>query len=84
VRVRAADTRLIILASSLGTVFEWYDFFVYGALAALLGDLFFPSDNPTAALLKSLATFGAGFGIRPLGAILFGRLGDKVGPNIRS
>ena len=67
------------MASSLGTVFEWYDFFVYGALAALLGDLFFPSDNPTAALLKSLATFGAGFGIRPLGAILFGRLGDKVG-----
>ena len=76
---RAADTRLVILASSLGTVFEWYDFFVYGALAALLGGLFFPSDNPTAALLKSLATFGAGFGVRPLGAILFGRIGDKVG-----
>ena len=78
-RVRAGDTRLVILASSLGTVFEWYDFFVYGALAALLGDLFFPSSNPTAALLKSFATFGAGFGVRPLGAILFGRLGDKLG-----
>ena len=78
-RADAADTRLVILASSLGTVFEWYDFFVYGALAALLGDLFFPSDNPTAALLKSFATFGAGFGVRPLGAILFGRLGDRLG-----
>lgn len=76
---RASDTRLVILASSLGTVFEWYDFFVYGALAALLGELFFPSANPTAALLKSFATFGAGFGVRPLGAILFGRLGDKIG-----
>ena len=74
-----ADTRLVIVASSLGTVFEWYDFFVYGALAALLGELFFPSSNPTAALLKSFATFGAGFGVRPLGAIVFGRLGDKIG-----
>ena len=74
-----ARTRLIILASSLGSMFEWYDFFVYGALAAVLGGLFFPSGNPTAALLKSLATFGAGFGVRPLGAIVFGRLGDMIG-----
>ncbi len=79
VAAKPSGTRLVILASSLGTVFEWYDFFVYGALAALLGELFFPSANPTAALLKSFATFGAGFGVRPLGAILFGRLGDKVG-----
>jgi MFS family permease len=71
--------RLVIVASSLGTVFEWYDFFVYGILAAQLGKLFFPSDNPTAALLASLAVFGAGFGVRPLGAIIFGILGDKVG-----
>ena len=71
--------RLVIVASSLGTIFEWYDFFVYGTLAALLGRLFFPSDNPTAGLLLSLATFGAGFGVRPLGAILFGILGDRVG-----
>ena len=71
--------RLIIVASSLGTVFEWYDFFVYGTLAALLGRLFFPSDNPTAGLLLSLATFGAGFGVRPLGAVLFGVLGDRIG-----
>lgn len=71
--------RLVITASSLGTIFEWYDFFVYGILGALIGKLFFPSDNPTAATLASLAVFGAGFGVRPLGAILFGYLGDKVG-----
>jgi MFS family permease len=71
--------RLVIAASSLGTVFEWYDFFVYGILAALLGKLFFPSDNPTAATLASLAIFGAGFGVRPFGAVLFGYFGDKVG-----
>ncbi len=71
--------RLIIVASSLGTVFEWYDFFVYGTLAALLGRLFFPSDNPTAGLLLSLATFGAGFGVRPIGALIFGVLGDRIG-----
>ncbi len=71
--------RLVIVASSLGTVFEWYDFFVYGTLAALLGNLFFPSDNQGAALLKSLAAFGIGFGVRPLGAVVFGYLGDIVG-----
>ena len=71
--------RLVITASSLGTVFEWYDFFVYGILATLIGKLFFPSDNPTAATLLSLAVFGAGFGVRPLGAVLFGYLGDKIG-----
>jgi MFS family permease len=71
--------RLVIVASSLGTVFEWYDFFLYGILAALLGRLFFPSDNATAATLASLAAFGAGFGVRPLGAILFGHFGDKIG-----
>ncbi len=71
--------RLVITASSLGTAFEWYDFFVYGILAALLGKLFFPADNPTAATLASLAAFGAGFGVRPLGALLFGWFGDIVG-----
>jgi MFS family permease len=71
--------RLVIVASSLGTVFEWYDFFLYGILAALLGRLFFPSDNATAATLASLAAFGAGFGVRPLGAIVFGYFGDKIG-----
>lgn len=77
--IDAKRDRLVITASALGTIFEWYDFFVYGILAALIGKLFFPSDNPTAATLASLAIFGAGFGVRPLGAILFGYLGDKVG-----
>lgn len=71
--------RLVIVASSLGTIFEWYDFFLYGILAALIGRLFFPSDNATAALLASLATFGAGFGVRPLGAMVFGHFGDVIG-----
>ena len=71
--------RLVITASALGTVFEWYDFFLYGILAALLGKLFFPADNPTAATLASLAAFGAGFGVRPLGALLFGWFGDRIG-----
>jgi MFS family permease len=75
----AKRDRLVIVASSLGTVFEWYDFFLYGILAALLGKLFFPSDNQTAATLASLAAFGAGFGVRPIGAMLFGHLGDKIG-----
>ena len=71
--------RLVIVASSLGTIFEWYDFFVYGILAALIGKLFFPADDPTAATLASLAIFGAGFGVRPFGAVLFGYFGDKIG-----
>lgn len=77
--VDAKRDRLVIFASTLGTVFEWYDFFVYGTLAALLAAKFFPSDNPTASLLLSLATFGVGFGMRPLGALMFGYLGDKLG-----
>ena len=71
--------RLVIFASTLGTIFEWYDFFIYGTLATVIGQQFFPSSNPTAALLLVLATFGAGFGVRPLGAILFGILGDRLG-----
>src|SRR5499433_1672842 len=71
--------RRIILASSLGTVFEWYDFYLYGSLAVFFGKLFFPPGNDTAALLASLATFGAGFAVRPFGALVFGRIGDIVG-----
>jgi MFS family permease len=71
--------RLVIFASTLGTIFEWYDFFIYGTLAAVISTQFFPSANPTAGLLLVLATFGAGFGVRPLGAILFGILGDRLG-----
>jgi MFS family permease len=69
----------VVTAASLGTVFEYYDFLLYGSLAAFFGVLFFPPGNETAGLLASLATFGAGFAIRPLGALLFGRLGDRVG-----
>ena len=74
-----AEQRKVIIASTLGTLFEWYDFFLYGTLAALLASKFFPADNPTAGLLASLAAFGAGFGVRPLGAVVFGYLGDLVG-----
>ena len=74
-----AQHRTVIFASSLGTIFEWYDFYLYGSLAAFFGGLFFPPGNPVAANLASLATFGAGFGVRPFGAIVFGRIGDIVG-----
>ena len=69
----------VIFASSLGTLFEWYDFYLYGSLAVFFGELFFPPGNERAALLASLATFGAGFGVRPLGALVFGRIGDLIG-----
>ena len=73
--------RLVIGASSAGTVFEWYDFFIYGTLATagIIGRGFFPSDNPTITTLLTWAGFAIGFGFRPLGAILFGYLGDKLG-----
>jgi MFS family permease len=74
-----ATLRRVILASSVGTLFEWYDFYLYGSLAVFFGGLFFPKGNETAQLLASLATFGAGFGVRPLGALVFGHLGDLVG-----
>jgi MFS family permease len=69
----------VIAASSAGTLFEWYDFYLYGSLAVFFGARFFPSTNETAQLLSSLATFGAGFGVRPLGAVVFGHLGDLIG-----
>lgn len=75
----ARRDRLVIVASSLGTVFEWYDFFIYGTLAAIIAKQFFPAASETAGFLLVLATFGAGFGVRPLGAILFGYLGDRLG-----
>lgn len=74
-----ATLRRVILASSVGTLFEWYDFYLYGSLAVFFGNLFFPKGNETAQLLASLATFGAGFGVRPLGALVFGHIGDLVG-----
>jgi MFS family permease len=73
------DMRLVIGASSAGTVFEWYDFFIYGTLAPFIAAAFFPTDNPTLSLLLTWAGFAIGFGFRPLGAILFGFLGDRMG-----
>ena len=69
----------VIMASSLGTLIEWYDFYIFGSLAVVLATKFFPSDNPTAAFLSTLATFAAGFVVRPFGALFFGRLGDIIG-----
>jgi MFS family permease len=74
-----AALRKVIFAASLGTLFEWYDFYLYGSLAVFFGGLFFPPGNDTAQLLASLATFGAGFGVRPLGALVFGHIGDLIG-----
>ena len=69
----------VIGASSLGTLIEWYDFYIFGSLATVLANQFFPKTNPTAALLSTLATFAAGFVVRPFGALVFGRLGDMIG-----
>ncbi|MDO7843654.1 MFS transporter [Sphingomonas immobilis] len=73
------EIQLVIAASSLGTVFEWYDFFIYGTLAKLIGQAFFPASNETLQTLLTWAGFAVGFGFRPLGAVLFGFLGDKLG-----
>ncbi len=71
--------RRVIFASSLGTVFEWYDFYLYGSLAAIISKQFFAGVNETTAFIFALLAFAAGFAVRPFGAILFGRLGDMVG-----
>ncbi len=73
------DVRRVILASSLGTVFEWYDFYLYGSLAAIISRQFFSGVNPTAGFIFALLAFAAGFAVRPFGAVVFGRLGDLVG-----
>lgn len=69
----------VIAASSVGTLIEWYDFYIYGAMAVIIAKQFFPQDNPTAAFLAALATFAAGFVVRPFGALVFGRIGDLIG-----
>src|SRR3954447_8854136 len=75
----AYSERFVIFASSLGTIFEWYDFYLYAVLAPFFAALFFPPGNDTAALLSAFATYAAGFLIRPFGALIFGRIGDLVG-----
>src|SRR3954469_15081610 len=77
--VSKSEERRVIFASSLGTVFEWYDFYLYATLAPFFAALFFPPGNDTAALLSAFATYAAGFLIRPFGALIFGRIGDLVG-----
>src|SRR5512141_3278486 len=77
--VTRAEERRVIFASSLGTVFEWYDFYLYATLAPFFAALFFPKGNDTAALLSAFAAYAAGFLVRPFGALLFGRIGDLVG-----
>src|SRR5437773_1376299 len=71
--------RTVIAASSAGTAFEWYDFFVFGSLTGVISKTFFAGLPPTAGLAAALALFGAGFLFRPLGALVFGRIGDKAG-----
>src|SRR6186713_3107438 len=77
--MKPTSIRSVILASSVGTLIEWYDFYIFGSLATVIASQFFPQTNPMAALLSTLATFAAGFIVRPFGAIVFGRLGDLVG-----
>src|SRR6202044_1393308 len=75
----AQSNWLVIGASSLGTVFEWYDFYLYGLLVSILTTQFFSGVNEVTGFIFALATFAAGFAVRPFGALVFGRLGDLVG-----
>ena len=75
--VSPAEHRKVVFASTLGTIFEWYDFTLYAALAPFFASLFFPPGNATAALLAAFATYAAGFLIRPVGALVFGHIGDR-------
>lgn len=75
----ASGIRKVITASSVGTMIEWYDFYIFGMLSTTISTQFFPKNNPTAALLSTLAIFAAGFIVRPFGALVFGRLGDLIG-----
>src|SRR5512139_824737 len=69
----------VVFASSLGTVFEWYDFYLYGSLAAIISKQFFVAVNETTSFIFALLAFAAGFFVRPFGAIVFGRIGDLIG-----
>ena len=75
----AASRQKIILAGLVGNVMEWYDFAVYGYFATVIGRLFFPSEDPAISLIAAFGAFAAGFLVRPLGGLVFGRIGDLVG-----
>src|SRR5918912_604619 len=77
--IDAAAERRVVIASSVGTVFEWYDFYLYAILAPFFANLFFPPGNQTAALLGAFGAYAAGFLVRPFGALIFGRIGDLIG-----
>ena len=78
-RPMTREEKKVIFASSLGTVFEWYDFYLYGSLAGIIAKQFFSGLDPTAAFIASLLAFASGFLVRPFGALVFGRLGDMIG-----
>ena len=78
-RPMTAEEKKVIFASSLGNVFEWYDFYLYGSLAAVIAKQFFGGLDPTSAYIFALLAFAAGFIVRPFGALVFGRLGDMIG-----
>ena len=78
-RPMSSEEKKVIFASSLGTVFEWYDFYLYGSLAAVIAKQFFGGLDPTSAYIFALLAFAAGFIVRPFGALVFGRLGDMIG-----
>src|SRR6188472_3970745 len=69
----------IIVAAAVGTMIEWYDFYIFGSLATFISPLFYPSGNDSLALIAYLSTFAVGFAVRPFGALVFGRIGDLVG-----
>ena len=75
----SSGSRRVILAGLIGNVMEWYDFAVYGYFASVIGPLFFPSDDPTISLIAAFGAFAAGFLVRPLGGLVFGSMGDRVG-----
>ena len=74
-----SEQRMVIFASSLGTVFEWYDFYIYGTLGAFLAKYFFSNVPANVGFIFALLAFAAGFAVRPFGALIFGRLGDTIG-----
>src|SRR5436309_15956224 len=78
-KVPLKELRRVVIAASVGNIIEWYDFYIFGSLATVLAAKFFEKSHPVAALLSTIALFTAGFLIRPLGAFLFGWLGDRVG-----
>src|SRR5262249_56011726 len=78
-QISSSKIWMVILASSVGTMIEWYDFYIFGSLAFIISPKFYPAGNDTIALIAYLSTFAVGFLVRPFGALFFGRIGDLVG-----